>query len=140
MDEDELRHLMAGYLAGHIEAFDALYAALAGRIRRYLLSLCRDAAVADDLLQETFMRLHRSRRTYEPGRPVVPWVFAIARHVFLMHRRAAARRLRVHDALAEEMRRSNRTGDAVAVLAEGDALRRALLGVPAAQRQALLMH
>ena len=72
-----------------------LYAAFAGaRLRGYLLSQCRDAALADDLSQETFMQIHRSRRTYEPGRPVTPWVFAIARHVYLMNRRATARRLR----------------------------------------------
>src|SRR5262245_56447614 len=84
---------MQGYLGGRIDAFDGLYDALAGRLRGYLLSLCRDAALADDLLQETFVQMHRSRRTYEPGRPVTPWVFAIARHVYLMNRtrRPAAR-------------------------------------------------
>ena len=87
--ERELCALMEGYLDGRIEAFDGLYAALSGRIRGYLLSQCRDAALADDLLQDTFMQIHRSRRTYEPGRPVTPWVFAIARHVYLMKRRSA---------------------------------------------------
>ena len=48
------------------------------------------------------MQMHRSRRTYEPGRPVTPWVFAIARHVFLMKRRSAGRRLRFEERLAAE--------------------------------------
>ena len=138
--EQELCDLMTGYLDGQIEAFDALYAALAGRIRAYLLSLCRDGAAADDLLQETFMRLHRARRTYEPGRPVTPWVFAIARHVFLMHRRATARRVKFHTALADEMRRDEAVPDALAMLADRDRVRHALRGVPADQRQALLLH
>jgi RNA polymerase sigma-70 factor, ECF subfamily len=138
--EKELCRLMTGYLDGHIEAFDGLYAALAARIRGYLVSQCRDAALADDLLQETFMRLHRSRRTYEPGRPVTPWVFAIARHVFLMHRRANARRLRFQSTLADEVRRTDAMNDPVAVLADGDQVRRALRQVPPEQRRALLMH
>jgi RNA polymerase sigma-70 factor, ECF subfamily len=138
--ETELCRLMVAYLDGRIEAFDALYEALAGRIRGYLLSLCRDAALADDLMQETFLRLHRSRRTYEPGRPVTPWVYAIARHVFLMHRRATARRLRFECVLAEEAQHADFVHDAVATLASGDEVRRALRAVPAAQRQALLMH
>jgi RNA polymerase sigma-70 factor, ECF subfamily len=138
--DEDLCAMMAGYLAGEIEAFDALYAALAARLRGYFVSLCHDAAVADDLLQETFMRLHRSRRTYQPGRPVLPWVFAIARHVFLMHRRATARRLRAHGELAEELQRANAASAAPAVPADRDELRRALRGVPPAQRQALLMH
>ncbi len=138
--EAALCRLMTGYLNGEIDAFDALYGALAGRIRGYLISLCRDAAIADDLVQETFLRLHRSRRTYEPGRPVTPWVFAIARHVFLMHRRASARRLRFQTALAQEVHTADAANDSIAALAESDAVRRALRAVPAGQRQALLMH
>src|SRR5947209_1903026 len=82
---------MEAYLAGRMEGFDALHAALAGRIRGYLLSLCRDRTLAEDLTQDTFLQMHRSRRTYEPGRAVTPWVFAIARHVYLMNRRSAGR-------------------------------------------------
>src|SRR5262245_66681640 len=131
---------MQGYLGGRIDAFDGLYDALAGRLRGYLLSLCRDAALADDLLQETFVQMHRSRHTYEPGRPVTPWVFAIARHVFLMHRRRTGRRLRFEDALAAEAAATDTRRDDVRVLADRDSVRRALEGVPAAQRRALLMH
>jgi RNA polymerase sigma-70 factor (ECF subfamily) len=36
---------------------------------------------ADDLLQETWLRIHESRHTYRPGQPVLPWLYAIARHV-----------------------------------------------------------
>src|SRR5471032_2351852 len=113
---------MQAYLDGEIEALDALYAAFAGRLRGYLLQQCRDASLADDLLQETFMQMHRSRRTYQPGRPVTPWVYAIARNVYLMKRRSDGWR------------------DALDTIAEGAAVRRALRGVPADQRQALLMH
>ena len=100
--EAELCTFMQAYLDGRIEAFDQLYAAFAGRLRGYLLSQCRDAALADDLLQETFMQIHRSRRTYQPGRPVTPWFYAIARHVYLMKRRSAGRRVRFEDGVAGE--------------------------------------
>jgi RNA polymerase sigma-70 factor (ECF subfamily) len=36
---------------------------------------------ADDLLQETWLRIHRVRHTYRPGEPVLPWIYAIARRV-----------------------------------------------------------
>jgi RNA polymerase sigma-70 factor (ECF subfamily) len=138
--EEALVALMQGYLDGRIDAFDGVYAALAGRIRGYLLSLCRNPSVADDLLQETFMHVHRSRRTYEPGRPVTPWVFAIARHVFLMHRRSTGRRLRFEDILAAETMRTDLPRDDEAALADSDEVLRALRDVPADQRQAVLMH
>ena len=138
--EAELCAHMQGYLDGRIEAFDALYAAFAGRLRGYLLSQCRDAALADDLLQDTFLQIHRSRRTYQPGRPVTPWVYAIARHVYLMRRRSAGRRVRFEERLAADTRSSDVAHDALDSIADGDAVQRALRGVPPDQRQALLMH
>ena len=138
--EARLCRLMAGYLEGRIDAFDALYDTLAPRIRSYLLGHCRDAALADDLVQDTFMQLHRSRRTYEPGRPVLPWVFAIARHVHLMQRRTFARRVRFEERLAGDRAAAAPPRDDVAALAESEAVRRALGAVLADQRRALLMH
>jgi RNA polymerase sigma-70 factor (ECF subfamily) len=138
--ERELIALMEGYLAGRVEAFDALYDALAARLRGYLRSLCRDAALADDLLQETFMQVHRSRRTYEPGRSVTPWVYAIARHVYLMNRRSTGRRLRFEERVAADARAFDAATDHDRLLADADQVRRALRGVPVDQREALVMH
>jgi RNA polymerase sigma-70 factor (ECF subfamily) len=138
--EDELDAMMRRYLEGRIEAFDGLYDALAGRLRGYLLSLCRDASLADDLLQETFLQMHRSRRTYEPGRPVTPWIFAIARHVYLMNRRSTGRRLRFEERVAADALSSDVTRDGVRALADADQVRRALRDIPADQREALVMH
>src|SRR6185295_16027406 len=120
--ESELCAHMKAYLDGEIEAFDALYAAFAGRLRGYLLSQCRDATLADDLLQETFMQIHRSRRTYQPGRPVTPWVYAIARHVYLMKRRSAGRRARFEESLAADARADDVARDDLKTLVEKDEL------------------
>jgi len=138
--ELELCRLMAGYLEGKLDAFDGLYAALAPRLRSYLLAQCRDSALADDLVQDTFFQLHRSRRTYQPGRPVTPWAFAIARHAFLMYLRRTRRRLRFEDTLASELTTANIAHDDVRSLADRDEVQRALVHLPADQRQALLMH
>ena len=86
------------------------------------------------------MQIHRSRRTYEPGRPVTPWVFAIARHVYLMRRRSAGRRLRFEEALAAEAKSNDVPRDDLRALVEKDEVRRALDQVPADQREALLLH
>ena len=138
--EAELCAHMQAYLDGDIEAFDALYGAFAGRLRGYLLSQCRDATLADDLLQETFMQIHRSRRTYQPGRPVTPWIYAIARHVYLMKRRSTGRRMRFEDGMAADARTADVSHDAIGGIVDGDRVRRALREVPADQREALLMH
>ena len=140
LSEPELCAQMEAYLEGEIEAFDALYGAFAGRLRGYLLAQCRDPTLADDLLQETFMQIHRSRRTYQPGRPVTPWVYAIARHVYLMKRRSSGRRVRFEAGLAADARTNDLAHDALGAIVDGDEVRRALREVPADQRQALLMH
>jgi RNA polymerase sigma-70 factor, ECF subfamily len=138
--EVELCRLMAGYLDGQIVAFDRLYAALSPRIRSYLLKQCRDRALADDLVQDTFLQLHRSRRTYEPGRPVTPWAFAIARHVFLMHCRKTGRRLRFEESLAADAAAAPPVRDDDRALADRDEVRRALDALPDDQRHAVTMH
>jgi RNA polymerase sigma-70 factor (ECF subfamily) len=91
-DDQHLRDLMREYQAGRFEAFDEIYASIAPALRRYLLSQVRDAAKADDLVQETFLQMHRARHTYNPSFPLMPWTMAIARHVWLMDRRTLSRR------------------------------------------------
>lgn len=93
-EDPVLRILMAEYQAGSVEAFDRLHDALAPALKAYLTSLTRDATRADDLLQETFLQMHRARASHTPGEAVRPWVFAIAKRVFLMHVRGAKRRAR----------------------------------------------
>ena len=66
MDDERLRELMQGYQAGAIESFEALYADLGRPLLQYLASLARHRAHAQDLLQETFLQVHRSRHTYRP--------------------------------------------------------------------------
>ena len=130
---------MAEYQAGSAEAFDRLHDALAPGLKAYLTALARDSARADDLLQETFLQVHRSRAVHTPGEPVRPWVFAIARRVFLMHLRSATRRER------REQRASIANGEAAAAMEAGrlDARQQvesALRQVPEGGRRAFLLH
>jgi RNA polymerase sigma-70 factor (ECF subfamily) len=83
--------MMVGYQAGDPLAFDACYAALAPRLRRALAGWTRDTVRAEDLLQDTFLRIHRARHTYDPALPVLPWAYAIARHAYLTDLRRRSR-------------------------------------------------
>ena len=128
---------MVAYQSGRFEAFDELYARVAPVVRRYLLSQARDGAKADDLLQETFLQMHRARATFNPAFPLLPWVMAIARHVWLMDRRAASRRPRPsEDVTAIELP----VRAEAASFAERADLRHALAQVAAPQRDALVQH
>ena len=90
---DALTALMIEYQRGSMNAFTTLYGEMAPKLRRFIAVLVRDYSVAEDLVQETFLQIHRARHTYTPPRPVRPWAYAIARHVALMHLRSKKRRL-----------------------------------------------
>ena len=137
MARDVLSELMREYQSGRLEAFDELYTLLQPMVRRYLLSHVRDAAKADDLVQETFLQLHRARHTYDPAYPVTPWAMAIARHVQLMDRRTQSRRPWAPDDVAEIELPVR--GEAAAYAEKTD-VRRALGKMAASRREAVIQH
>ena len=55
-------------------------------VYRFALSLTRDEADADDVVQDTFFRAFRSWHTYLPGSDCRRWLFTICRNVFLRSR------------------------------------------------------
>jgi RNA polymerase sigma-70 factor (ECF subfamily) len=137
--EARLRTLMVRYQAGDAAAFDELYAELAPVLRRYLLALARRVDRADDLLQETFLQLHRSRHTYGADRPVRPWAFAIARNVWLMHERTRRRREPPQVDLEWVAEVAGARPEAEALPLRED-VRRALARLPADRAEVLLLH
>ena len=77
----DLDRLMERYQQADPEAPHVLVVALSPALLRFFRSQVASRQQADDLLQETWMRIHRVRHTYRPGEPVLPWVYAIARRV-----------------------------------------------------------
>lgn len=135
-DDDELVHLLKAYQAGELAAFERLYAALAGELQRYFRAQDTAGAVAQDLVQDTFLEIHRSRHTYLPPLPVRPWVFGIARHVLGRHRKAVWRRSR-HEDRAEAAEAA--VAPASPALETRD-LADALARLPASRREAWVLH
>jgi RNA polymerase sigma-70 factor, ECF subfamily len=83
-DEIELKALMLAGLAGDAAAHRRLLDRLSSRLRAYykgkLARSGRAAAEAEDLVQEAVLAIHLKRGTYDPGEPLTPWVYAIARY------------------------------------------------------------
>jgi RNA polymerase sigma-70 factor, ECF subfamily len=128
---------MVEYQAGKIEAFEGLYGALAGDLARHFAAVSREPAVTQDLVQETFIEIHRSRHTYLAPLPVRPWVFGVARNVLRRHRRNSWRRAR-HEGNA-----GHHEGPSTAIhVGRIDArdVQEALNGIPAARRHAWELH
>jgi RNA polymerase sigma-70 factor, ECF subfamily len=137
---------MERYARGEDAAFDELYRRAAPRLRGFLLRLSGNAALADDLAQEAFLRVHRARGSFEQGAAALPWIFAIARNVFLDHTRQAHVRRSAGDskeaaaALEEREAPADTKGDEALVAREmADIVRATLERLPVLQREAFVL-
>jgi RNA polymerase sigma-70 factor (ECF subfamily) len=96
----DLNRWMERYQQADPEAPAALVGALSPALLRFFKSQVANREQADDLLQETWLRIHRVRHTYRPGEPVRPWVYAIARRVRVDGYRRT-RRITMHENAVE---------------------------------------
>src|SRR5689334_25228667 len=86
--------------AGRTEDFDALVHRYEPELYRYLARYLGDAAMAEDVFQNTFLQVHLKRGLYEDGRPVRPWIYSIATHQAVDALRKAGR----HPTVSLDMR------------------------------------
>lgn len=140
-EKAEWRRLMAAAQDGDGASYRRLLAELAPVLRRVVVRRWRGTAEdAEDVLQDVLLSIHAVRHTYDPARPLMPWLMAI-----------------VHHRVADAARRSGRRAGEFAVAnleetfgevaansqwespADGDALRKAVSGLPAGQRRAIEM-
>ncbi|MEJ7732105.1 MAG: sigma-70 family RNA polymerase sigma factor [Polyangiaceae bacterium] len=143
--DELLEVLMARYVAGDIQAFDALYARVAPRVFAYLISMCRNQERANDVCQTTFLKLHRARNGWIPGSPLMPWLMAIARNTLLdeVRRRARSRGEMTATGevpeVADPEDPSSRLSEQEQLSSTAEALTRAIEALVAPQREALLL-
>ncbi len=136
-DERRLVTYMVGYQKGNMDDFTALYSELEQPLRRYLWTFVRNGSTVDDLLQTTFLQIHRARASYTPPRPLKPWVYAITRHVALMHLRSQRRR---HEVTPEENLPEVPIPPAVELLGDRALARRMLMELPRPAQEVLILH
>jgi RNA polymerase sigma-70 factor, ECF subfamily len=70
-------------------------------LSRFAMSLTREQADADDLVQDTYLAAYRNWHQFTPGSECRAWLFTICRHLFYRSRRRASRREELEDASAE---------------------------------------
>jgi RNA polymerase sigma-70 factor (ECF subfamily) len=92
MPSSELDQAMDRYARGDDSAFRVVFAELRPRLFAFLRRLTGSVGAADDLLQETFLRMHRARGSFGAGARAIPWAYAIARNAAIDHFRSARAR------------------------------------------------
>jgi RNA polymerase sigma-70 factor (ECF subfamily) len=130
---------MSAYVSGDAAAFRVIFERYAPLLMRAMLRELYVREEAHDLVQQTFLQLHRARADFDPGQKLKPWVFTIAmnlkREYFRRKKRRPERSLDAESAIEP----------AVAALgaARVDAQRtlaRVLGGLPADQREVIELH
>jgi RNA polymerase sigma-70 factor (ECF subfamily) len=133
--------------AGEDECFAYLLDRHRAPVIHFLFRMVQNQAIAEELAQEVFLRVYRSRQTYEPTAKFTTWLFRIATHLALnwirdgKHEKGqgsldeeshgAARQLADHQPTIEQsLLREARLSE----------VRGAIEHLPAKQRAAVLMH
>lgn len=106
----DLDRAMDRYSRGDDTAFALIWSELSPRLYRFLRRISGANDMADDLLQETFLRIHRARGSFAPGAPALAWAYAVARNCYIDHRRTAHVR---HQQQRSEHRSSHDINDSI---------------------------
>ncbi|MBI3405539.1 MAG: sigma-70 family RNA polymerase sigma factor [Acidobacteria bacterium] len=145
--------LMLGVKAGDDVSFELLLQKYRTPVIHFLGRMVRDAALAEDLAQEVFLRVYRARGKYKPSAKFTTWLFRIATNLALNSVRDERHRQR--DLSIDEPAIADDGGEAPALdvpsrephvldklLARQRArhIQRAILALPEKQRVAVLLH
>ena len=142
MDRDAELALVERLRRGDPDAFDDIYAAFNTRLFTFLVRLSRRRDVAEDLLEETWLRLVKHARRLGPDTRLGPWLFTVARNLHVSYIRS---RMLEDSAAASlialwpfSLERSSPFEAAAASELERR-IERALAAMPAASREVLLL-
>jgi RNA polymerase sigma-70 factor (ECF subfamily) len=130
---------MLAYRHGDAGAFETLYKRHRGAVYRFILRAVKQRAAAEELFQDAWMRVIEARSRYAPQARFTTWLYTIAHNLVVDHWRRKGLTL---VELNEEVGATSPDNPARQVEAR-EALGRfihALEALPAAQREAFLLH
>jgi RNA polymerase sigma-70 factor (ECF subfamily) len=132
---DRETELMLRAKSGDRAAFEELYRLYQRPLVNYLYRLCWNRALAEDLLQEAFLRLWRAVPGYEPTAKVSTYIFRIAHNLFINE--AARRRETALEGADQELR--NEPASDLARREVQSVVKRAIEALPEGEREVLLL-
>ena len=128
--------LMQKVADGDEDAFVTLYRASSDAVYYLLLSLVKEPAAAEDLMQDTYLSVRKSAKNYVPQGKPMAWIFTIAKNLAYMELRRNQRQdpdgLEGHEELAAE--------DGISRAVDNMGLRNALALLDERDRQIVLLH
>lgn len=133
--------LMLRYQDGDVAAFETLYRRHNDPLYRYLLRLCRHEATAEDIFQEAWGKIVKSRASYRPTAKFSTFLYRVAHNCFIDHVRRNKRHANTTEFEAELHAHPGEQPEmSVERSLAKERLSRALLNLPDEQRDAFLLH
>ena len=132
--------LMTAYVGGDQTAFRELFARYAPLLGRVVRAQVSSDDESRDLVQQTFLQLHRARNDYRHGEMLRPWLFTIAYNLIRDRWRARARGREVPLEQAPPPVETATPADSLQERRRAESLRAALASLPGDQRMVVEMH
>ncbi len=137
-DEPSDEQLMQAYVAGDRSAFERLFERWSPRLQRSFVRAGMRHDEAGDLLQQTFLHLHRARHDFRPGAPLRPWIFTIAMNLRRQYMRRLGRK--PEQPLDDDGPEPAAPQDDPDAGFLGRTIRAALAKLPESQREVIALH
>lgn len=137
--------LMVAYQEGDMAAFEQLYNRYQHKIYNFLLIRLVDEKLCQDLFQEIFLKVHRSRNSFDPSKSFATWLFTIAHNLikneFKRMARARTNLVQLPDEVPMDCQNGDYNPDIHLELRESAAMiRKALEKLPPTQRKIILLN
>lgn len=83
LDKETDEELMLLYQNGSEEAFRTLYSRHSSKIFGFIKSRMKNQQEAQELFQEVFVKIHRSKHLYNSSFPLLPWIFTVTKNLII---------------------------------------------------------
>jgi RNA polymerase sigma-70 factor (ECF subfamily) len=128
--------------AGDLDALGSLYDRHRQMVYRTALGITNDPEIAEDLLQDVFLRMHRFSHHIDPQRPLEPWLYRVTANLAYSWMKRRTRLYRCVKEMAEWLAREQRPTPHL--IAEKDeewrVIQKAVASLPLTQRVVVVMY
>jgi RNA polymerase sigma-70 factor (ECF subfamily) len=134
------RRLLPRHCQGEPQAFAELVKSFRGPVFSYLVRCGLNRAACDDVFQDIFIKVHNAAKSYEPEKPLKPWLFTIVVNTVRSHyRKERVRQLVVAVETPEAASREPRPDERVEASQTAAVLEREIAKLSFAEREVVLL-